>query len=138
MIGKKRLKKLAYKLARTDECGVKGCGDTDVEITEVLPLDPIDHESSWIALCPKHTVWAEERNAFAEQMYEELREARKEIGQEHMGQIQDLAMPQDGELREDILMGEIEESVVFEDAFEERPAELEDNVGTMLTGGDDE
>lgn len=91
-----------------DECGVKGCSRGNAELVVLQPLDPIDHRSTPVNLCPKHTVWAQERNEFAEEMHDELREARKEIGKEHSDRIAELATPQDGELREDILVGEID------------------------------
>jgi hypothetical protein len=78
-----------------------------------------------VALCPDHQEWASERNEFAKQMKAELVEARKEIGQEHIGRIQELSMPQSGKLREDILMGNPEEeNIGLEEAFDEKPPEL--------------
>jgi len=51
-------------------------------------------------------------------MADELREARKEIGQANFDRIQDLAVPQ-GDLREDILQGEAEGQIPLEAAFED-------------------
>jgi hypothetical protein len=39
-------------------------------------------------------------------MADELREYRKELGQEYIEKIQTLAQPDDGELSEEYLMGE--------------------------------
>lgn len=138
----KLLKYLAKKLARTDECGVKGCNDTrDIELVELQPLDPIDHDSTFVALCMDHQLWARQRNEFAEDMAESLREKRKALGQTHIDKIRELAQPQDGKLREDIAMGRPEESQIpLEDAFEEQPPELSRDdtmVGGLLTGRDE-
>jgi len=137
MISKKRIIQIvAEKFARTSVCGVEGCRSKEnVDLTELKPLDPIDHDSTFVALCEHHQLWADKRNRFAEDMADELREARKEIGQEHIAMIQDLAMPQDGKLREDILMGDVEEpAVALEDAFDERPDELEQLEEIPLEG----
>jgi len=138
MIGKSRLlRRLAKKLAKTDSCGVKGCSHTEsIELVELKPFDPVDHDSKFVALCPEHQLWADERNDFAEDMADELREARKEIGQEHIGRIQELAMPQ-GNAREDVLMGEIEQDVELEDAFEGDSLLDEPKKSDLLTGGEE-
>jgi len=117
---KKRMRQLAARLGKRTDCGVVNCGNSkDTELVWLKPFDPIDHDETPVVLCPKHQQWADERNAFAEKMTDELRECRKEIGQEHIERIQELSMPQDGKLREDILMGEPEEERIhLEDAFE--------------------
>lgn len=122
MISKHALvEKIAKRLANTKSCGVEGCESTaGVDLVEIKPFDPIDHDSTFVALCSYHQQWGDRRNDFAEQMADELREARKEIGQEHIETIQELSMPQDGDLREDILMADVEEDYVpLEDAFED-------------------
>lgn len=113
-----------------DRCGVRGCSNGDAEVVELLPFDPIDHDSTHIQLCPDHQEWAAERNVFAEAMTDELREKRKRIGQEHIDRIQQLAPPQDGDLREDILMGEAEGQIPLSDAHDPP-------TGPSLVGGDD-
>lgn len=129
------LRKFAQKVAKTDSCGVKGCSHTEsIELVELKPFDPVDHNSKFAALCPNHQIWADERNEFAEEMADKLREARKEIGQEHIGRIQELAMPQ-GDAREDVLMGQIEQDVALEDAFEGDSLLDEPKKSDLLTGG---
>lgn len=115
--GKQFLVKHGYA---PEKCAVKGCRGRDVEVIKLRPLDPIDHESTLLQLCPHHQDWAAQRNQLAAEVKAELVEARKKIGQERIGEIQSLAMPQDGDLREDILMGETEERYVpLDDAFED-------------------
>lgn len=121
---------LANKLGiHPSTCQIKGCGNGDAELVKVLPLDPIDHTARRIPLCPKHQAWARQRNEFAEEMADQLREYRKELGQEHIERVQELAMPQDGTFREDILMGETEElEIPLSDAFEEGEPNIEESV----------
>lgn len=113
------------RLASKDTvCEVEGCDSTDdVEIVDVLPLDPIDHSATVLGLCSDHQEWAARRNELAEDVADELREARKEIGQEHISEIQRLASPMDGNLREDFLMGDVEGTVTLKDIHtDERPS----------------
>lgn len=130
MIDKSEIKdkvvELVAKQAEKKGCGVKDCPNGDAELVELKPFDPIDHEATYVALCPTHTVWADKRNEFAEEMADELREARKEIGQANIGRIQELSMPQ-GELREDILMGEAEGQIPLEEAFEDSQDSLSES-----------
>lgn len=123
----KRLKKLKEHAKQIQarlglhpkNCAVVGCQTGNVEVIDVKPLDPIDHDSTLLQLCPRHSVWAEKRNDLAEEVYEALVEKRKEIGQDRIGEIQDLALPQDGRLREDILMGDPpEDKIPLADAME--------------------
>jgi len=106
-----------YKVNGLD-CSVKGCDKSADGVDELLPFDPVDHDETIVALCESHQQWAEERNAFAEAMTEELRQARREIGQEHIDEIQRLAIPQ-GTMEEDILMGENRGTVPLADVLEE-------------------
>lgn len=136
-------RKIAEYVTNDSVCGVKGCEKThEVEVRELQPLDPIDHDSTFAALCADHQVWADERNEFAEAMRDKLRDARKDIGQEHIGEIQELALPQSEDMREDILMGEAEGMIPLEKAFDKQPRELESvdekkqDIGDLLTGGD--
>jgi len=115
----KMLSAVAKRLAKRSSCGVKGCNSqTDVTVVELKPFDPIDHESTFVSVCAQHQVWADERNAFAEEMADELREKRKEIGQANIGRIQDLHVPQ-GQMREDILMGDADGQIPLDEAFDE-------------------
>lgn len=115
----KKMKAVAAKLGRRRKCGVVGCNGKNTELIWLKPMDPIDHDETPVVLCEKHQQWANERNAFVEKITDKLREKRKEIGQEHIDRIQELSMPQDGKLREDILMGEPdEERIPLENAFE--------------------
>lgn len=88
-----------------DVCAVDGCPSGDTEVTEILPLDPIDHEETVTRLCPEHQEWASERNDLAERVLDELREARKEIGEEYFAEVQRLANPTREPSRA-LLMGE--------------------------------
>lgn len=92
-------------------CSVKGCDESAVQVDELLPFDPIDHDPTVVAVCPTHQAWADERNAFAKQIADELREYRKEVGQERIEEIQRLAVPQ-GAMREDVLMGEVQDGMM--------------------------
>jgi len=104
--------------SRTVDCSVKQCDGTASHVTALLPFDPVDHDETLVALCESHQRWAEERNAFAEAMTEELRQARREIGQEHIDEIQRLAIPQ-GTMEEDVLMGENRGTVPLSDVLED-------------------
>jgi len=117
---KKRLRQLAAVFGRQKECGVIDCDGDNTELVWLKPMDPIDHDETPVVLCEKHQQWADERNAFAEEMADELREYRKELGEEHFSRIQELSMPQDGKLREDIVNGTPEQDrIKLKDAFEE-------------------
>lgn len=103
-----KLRVLATKVGLISSgCAVRGCHESRADLTTLAPLDPIGHEESVYPLCERHQHWADERNKLATEVYEELVEARKEIGQERIAEIQSLAMPQDADLREDILMGDV-------------------------------
>jgi hypothetical protein len=91
-----------------EECHVKHCHNRDIEEFRIKALDPIDHEDTVAKLCPEHREWAEGRNSFAENMYDELRDARKDIGMEHIDEIQKWTYPQ-GKIRKDILDGSVKE-----------------------------
>ena len=58
-----------------------------------------------VHLCEKHQEWAELRNELARDVTNELREARKQIGQEHLDEIAALAEPDAGTSRA-LLMGD--------------------------------
>jgi hypothetical protein len=104
---------------RRPDCVVHGCDKTETELVELSPLDPIDHHARTLPLCEQHQAWASERNKLAAEVKAELVEARKEIGQRRIDEVQRLAVPQDGDLREDILMGEPDERFVhISDAVE--------------------
>jgi hypothetical protein len=89
-------------------CGVEGCEAGDATVVKLLPLDPIDHGTTIIQLCPNHLVWAKHRNELAREVKAELVALRKEIGQRRIDEIAELAAPQDGDLPEEILQGEYE------------------------------
>lgn len=124
----------------TSNCEVVGCARLEAEDIEVLTLDPIDHEDQTLQLCAYHQEWAKERNEFARDMRDEFRAFRKQLGQEHIEETQRLAHPQDGHLREDILMGEVEEDhVPLGMATEESIQQIESNANlSELVGETDE
>lgn len=122
---KRVLKAIKRFVPTTSNCEVVGCAKFGADDTKIKALDPIDHDDKVLQLCEKHQQWAQERNDFAEEMYDEFREFRKELGQEQIGEIQRLAHPQDGKLREDILMGDTEEKAIpLSQATEESQNEL--------------
>lgn len=88
-----------------DICAVTGCGKHDTEVVRIRALDPVDHEDTVVHLCDEHQSWAEERNKLATAVTDELRKARKEIGQEYLDEIAALAEPDAGTSRE-LLMGD--------------------------------
>jgi len=139
MTGRKSiLKRLVRTFANTSTCGVKGCEKShEVQIIELKRFDPIDHDSTFAPLCGEHQAWADQRNKFAERMADELREARKEIGQEHIEQIQALAVPQ-GSMKEDVLMGKDQGRIPLSEALDDQEIELREksDVRGLLTGGD--
>jgi hypothetical protein len=105
----KKAKKIADEEGVTPKaCSVIGCEETEIELIELLPLDPIDHEETLVYLCDGHQAWADERNTLAETVADELREKRKEVGQEHFDEIQRLTIPQD-DVDEDVLQGDVED-----------------------------
>lgn len=104
---KEKGKEFAAKLgAVPDTCGVRWCKRGDAELVELLPLDPIDHDSTLIQLCTEHQEWADQRNDLAAEVADELREKRREIGDRKFDEIQELAVPQ-GAMHEDILNGDV-------------------------------
>lgn len=104
---KEKGKKFAAKMGAVPKtCGVRGCQNRNAEIVEILPLDPIDHESTLIQLCSEHEAWADDRNELAAEVADELREKRREIGDRRFSEVQELAVPQ-GAIREDVLNGDV-------------------------------
>ena len=106
----KELKELGKELLDSrgfvpDTCGVEGCEAGDSDVVELQPLDPIDHSSTLIQLCPGHREWADARNQLAEIVTDELREERNRIGQEYLDELQELADPR-GRTSEAWLMGD--------------------------------
>lgn len=91
-----------------EECYVKGCHSRDIQAVTLNAFDPIDHDDTDAKLCPRHREWAAQRNEFAEEMYDELREARREIGMANIERIQEWVVPQ-GRMREDVLDGSIKD-----------------------------
>lgn len=91
-----------------EECHVKRCHERDIEPVTIKAFDPIDHDDHDAKLCGEHREWARERNAFAEEMYEPLREARKEVGMANVTKISKLTVPH-GSVREDVLDGSIKD-----------------------------
>jgi len=105
----KKAKQIADEEGVTPKkCSVIGCEEREIELIELLPLDPIDHDETPVYLCESHQQWADERNALAETVADELREKRKEVGQEHFDKIQRLTIPQD-DVDEDVLQGDVED-----------------------------
>lgn len=83
-----------------DDCAIDGCPGGRDEVVRLIAFDPIDHGDSFVPLCEFHVEWAEERNALAREMQDELREARREVGQAHAERIREVRDPPDGELDE--------------------------------------
>lgn len=90
------LSQVTNELVRTqvDDCMVEGCEADNAEVIELLALDPIDHDNQHLALCDDHIGWAKERNELARDVYDELRQARAEIGHSHRERIQELSQPE--------------------------------------------
>jgi hypothetical protein len=119
-------KKVAAEMGHApDVCNVKGCDGEVVDTVDVLPLDPIDHDSTLLALCERHCEWADERNDLAREITDILRQARKEVGQEYISEIQRLSDPR-GEMTEDRLQGD------------ETAPRLQESTESMLPGDSDE
>jgi len=108
MTGKirKSIERILKLKAGSADCGVKGCENTSAEFVTLKAFDPIDHDNKRTFLCAEHLDWAERRNALAEDIYEELREKRREVGMDHIDDIQQVAVPQ-GALDKDVLDGSI-------------------------------
>lgn len=106
-----------------EECHVKGCHERDIEPVTIKAFDPIDHDDHDAKLCADHREWARQRNEFADEMYEPLRETRREVGMDNIDRIQQWVVPQ-GNIRKDILDGSIKhdpqakEQLTLEDALE--------------------
>lgn len=88
------------------KCDVSKCTNDGVEEVTVKPLDPIDRDETRLFVCETHREWAAERNAFAEEIYEELRAYRKELGQEYIEEVQRLAKPEDWTAKSELMGGE--------------------------------
>lgn len=99
-------------------CAVKGCSERTEDTIDVLALNPIDHDATLLQLCQNHLKWAEERNELAREIKAELVEARKDIGQDRISEIEELAVPQ-GSMRRDILMGEACGMIPLSEAVDE-------------------
>ena len=109
----KRLK----EIGTTDECAVVNCERDDTDMVELYTFDPIDHDDKYVTLCSVHQQWAARRNDLAMRVRSQLREARKEIGQDHYDEIQSLAVPQ-GVLDSDILDGKDQGVVELDEVIE--------------------
>lgn len=82
-----------------DTCGVKACENERKEVVELKPFDPIDHGKTIVPLCEEeHLSWARERNELAEEIHQEFREYRKEIGEYFAEEVNRLETPPGGEL----------------------------------------
>lgn len=99
-----------------EECHVKGCHERDIEPVTIKRFDPIDHDDKETKLCAEHQAWAAERNALAEEIYEDLREARKDVGDRYTARLVRLTVPQ-GEVREDVLDGSIKNDATAKDVL---------------------
>lgn len=117
---KERGKRFLLRIGRTpNRCDVVGCGGDNIEVVRIKPLDPIDHDETLLALCEHHQEWAQERNELASRVHDELEAKRRELGDDYFEEVQRLAMPQDGRLREDILEGDATEPhIPLGEAFE--------------------
>lgn len=119
---------LLHKLRDTplirDQCDVKGCEERDdLHRVTIKAFDPIDHDDHSAKLCTEHRTWVRQRNEFAEEMYEPLRQARRRVGMKHIDRVQEWVVPQ-GTMREDVLDGSIKndpdgkQALTLEDALE--------------------
>lgn len=108
-----------------DGCAVDTCDATaDIDIVDLKPIDPIDHDETYVPLCATHREWAERRNAFADEIAERLRDARREIGMDERDRVQELRNPPDGEIADGMSMSTV--------------AQARDLMGDMLRGEGDE
>lgn len=92
-----------------EECHVKGCHDRDIQPVTIKAFDPIDHDDHEAKLCAEHRTWARQRNEFADEMYEPLRQKRRRIGMKNIDRIKEWVVPH-GTMREDVLDGSIKEN----------------------------
>ena len=109
MMNLNKLKQIANEyIGAPSECEIKNCDASVEDLVMIKAFDPIDHDDKAAFLCEEHLQWAEERNQFAEEMYEQLREARREIGMDNLERIQEWAIPH-GKMREDVLDGSVKD-----------------------------
>lgn len=95
----------------TDECAVTPCEwGANIEVVELKPFDPIDHNAVYVPLCGHHQAWAEERNEFAEAIADKLREERKELGMEWIDRVNELREPPKGELNRGMALDTMEQA----------------------------
>jgi hypothetical protein len=81
-------------------CAVDACPAGRDEVVRLVGFDPIDHGDSFVPLCASHVEWAEKRNELARKMRDELRAARREVGQANADHIREVRNPPGGELDE--------------------------------------
>lgn len=91
---------------RPSSCGMPFCHNKPMEVIILKPFDPIDHSETKLWACDAHVEWVNERNKVVNQMHDELRDARTEIGMEHIDTIQKWTLAH-GKIRKDILDGSV-------------------------------
>ena len=106
---RKMAKRLMDKQSDVDHstCGVSGCEHDVAEVAELKPFDPIDHGKTIVPLCNDHLPWAREHNAVAEEIHEEFREYRKEIGEKYSADVNRLSTPPNGELDDAVQVDQV-------------------------------
>jgi len=81
-----------------DVCFIEGCDREDTDMAQLKRFDPIDHEDIFLMLCPEHEGWAKQRNVLAEQIREDFRECRREIGARYADEIGSVEDPEFDEI----------------------------------------
>lgn len=120
MLGGKAFKK-------HDTCGVGGCEQDRDDVVELKPFDPIDHGKTIVPLCEDHLPWARERNAIAEEIHQEFREYRKEIGERYSADVNRLQTPPGGELDDAASINQIEQvTEIVRSAYSEDGVSIDD------------
>jgi hypothetical protein len=95
----------------TDECAVSPCEwGANIEVVELKPFDPIDHNAVYVPLCDHHQAWADERNEFAESLADELRSYRAELGHKRIDRVNELQEPPKGELNRGMALDTMEQA----------------------------
>lgn len=91
------LRSLAGKASDNHGCAVRECENTGT-LTRLKAFDPIDHDDTFAPLCETHAEWADERNALVEEIYDGLRECRRDVGVQYTDSVAELRSAPDGEL----------------------------------------
>jgi len=110
-----------------EKCGVMDCEQEHTEVVELKPFDPIDHSPTIVPLCDEHLPWAREHNNLAEEVHEEFRDCRKEIGQRYAADVNRLKTPPNGELDDAVSVDKVAQITdMVREMFSEDGLEIED------------